>query len=96
MLHTLVSLFLALQISVSAPPSPHSASCSLPAQNETQYTRLWWGLVDPELSGWFARIPFEDHTPRHPIVWDWSWRSFLVALFQQPLLKEAATDAYSV
>ena len=49
-------------------------------------SKVWWGLIDPELSLWFARIPEETE---EPILWDWSWRGFFAALFPQSLVKEA-------
>ena len=58
--------------------------------------KLWWGMLDPELSAWFARIPDEAAEADLPLHWNWSWRSFLAALFDQPLLKEASPDARSL
>lgn len=54
--------------------------------------RLWWGMIDPELSLWFSRLPMEEQEDA-PILWDFSWRGFLAALFGQPLTKEAILDA---
>ena len=58
---------------------------------QPQATRLWWGLIDPELSTWFSRLPMEDGN--EPILWDFSWQSFLAALFGQPVIKEVSPHA---
>lgn len=61
-----------------------------PAEAAAQPRRLWWGMIDPELSAWFARIPDKDEDQSLPILWNWSWRSFWAALTSQPLVQEAA------
>lgn len=43
--------------------------------------RNWWGLIDPELSLWFARLPGEADAPPS---WDWSVQALLRALFGTP------------
>ena len=41
----------------------------------------WWGLIDPELSLWFARLPGQaDEAP----AWDWSLHGLLQALLTLP------------
>ena len=91
----LLSLLLALQLmlpgTVSHPPAP-----TIPVQEPPQVSRLWWGMIDPELSTWFSRIPMEEQDSDRPILWNWSWRGFLAALFHQPMLKEASDDASTV
>lgn len=48
----------------------------------------WWGLLDPELSLRLASVPEAEEA--EPIVWDWSWRALLAALFGLPLDPEGA------
>lgn len=91
----LLSLLLALQMMFSGAVFQQPVRTA-PVQEPPQVSRLWWGMLDPELSTWFARIPMEEREPERHILWNWSWRGFLAALFQQPMLKEAATDASSV
>ena len=55
-------------------------------------TRLWCGLIDPELSRWLARIPMEGKTPLF-WQWDWSWHGFLTSLFSSTQMTEEQTDA---
>lgn len=89
----LLTLLLALQLLCTPFPYPQNEalipydSCELPPKAH----KLWWGMLDPELSAWFASIPSEDADL--PLQWNWSWRGFLAALFEQPLLKEGAPDA---
>jgi hypothetical protein len=52
-------------------------------------------MLDPELSAWFARVPHGNASSMTFLQWDWSWRGFFSALFEQPMLKEAGTDAQS-
>ncbi len=40
--------------------------------------RNWWGLLDPETSLAFAAIAGEEDVP---VLWDWSWKALLAALF---------------
>lgn len=91
----LLSLFLALQLMLSS-TAYHQPVQTTPVQEPPQVSRLWWGMLDPELSTWFARIPMEQHDLELPILWNWSWRGFLAALFEQPMLKEASTNESSV
>ena len=63
---------------------------SAPAQVAVQPRQLWWGMIDPELSSWFARIPGISNDEPFPVTWNWSWKSFWAALIQQPLVKETA------
>ena len=65
---------------------------SVPVQATPQPRQMWWGMIDPELSVWFSRLPLEDADDA-PVLWDFSWRGFLAALFGQPLTKEAIPDA---
>ena len=95
MTNTLLTLLLSLQLTVTSAPS--TAPASLAASPDTPVVqRLWWGLIDPELSAWFARLPLEEDTADEPILWDWSWRGFLAALFGQPMAKEAHANASAV
>lgn len=93
---TILSCILSAQLFLSAPLSsaPAPADLSLAPQNQVQTERLWWGLIDPELSVWFSRVPTEesDNTDA-PVRWDWSWRGFLAALFDWAPVKEDASDA---
>lgn len=101
MASSILSLILLLQLMCSgavdqplqAPASP-PLSCSI--QEELHTARLWWGLIDPELSAWFARLPFSEADEGETILWDWSWRGFLASLFNTHLTKEDATYAPSV
>ena len=82
---TILSLLLAAQMlcqPVSQPPS-------LPVP--CQETRLWWGMIDPELSLWFSRLPDAEET--QPVIWDYSWRGLLAALFGWPEVMEVESDA---
>lgn len=63
---------------------------SVPVQATPQPRQMWWGMIDPELSSWFAHIPDEDANSSLPVLWNWSWRSFWAALTRQPLVQEAA------
>ena len=65
---------------------------SVPVQATPQPRQMWWGMIDPELSSWFAHIPDEDANSSLPVLWNWSWRSFWAALTRQPLVQET-TDA---
>lgn len=91
----LLSLLLALQLMFSG-ASYHQPAQTIPAQTAPQVSRLWWGMLDPELSAWFAHIPMKEQDSQRHILWNWSWRGFLAALFEQPMLKEASADAASV
>ena len=80
----LLSLLFTLHLAF-ANPAP-----STPPAPDVQPCQLWWGMIDPELSAWFARIPGEDGSDTQPVLWNWSWRSFWAALTNQPITKEAA------
>lgn len=95
MTNTLLTLLLSLQLAVCAPHAPAPQSLALSPQAEARSQPLWWGLIDPELSLWFAHIPQEESTDE-PILWDWSWRGFLAALFGQPMAKEGLPHASEV
>ncbi len=96
---TILSCILSAQLFLSAPLSgdPTPAVLTFAPQRQVQAERLWWGLIDPELSAWFSRVPTEesDHTDE-PVRWDWSWRGFLAALFNWAPVKEGACDAAHV
>lgn len=82
----LLSILLSVQLICS--PAPGQVECPAPAQE----SRLWWGLIDPELSLWFSRLPLEE-TEDAPVLWDFSWRGFLATLFGHPLLTEEVSNA---
>ncbi len=91
----ILSLILSLQMLLATPIYPQDAQpcplACLPA-DQVHQTRLWWGLIDPELSLWFSRLP--DAAPNDaPVLWDFSWRGFLAALFGQPIIEEDAAHA---
>lgn len=88
MLSILLSLLLALQLTCTNLPS------ALPPDPGAQPRQLWWGMIDPELSSWFARIPGISSDAPFPVSWNWSWKSFWAALIQQPLVKETADAPY--
>ena len=71
-------------------PAPGMSSAQKEVSAEP--ARLWWGLIDPELSLWFSRLPMEE-TKDAPVLWDFSWRGFLAAIFGQPMTKEASPHA---
>lgn len=101
MASSILSLVLSFQLLFSSgeTASPQAftpqALVSHPQEN-LHVSRLWWGLIDPELSAWFARLPFAEEDPDAPILWDWSWRGFLASLFDIRMTKEAAIHAPSV
>ena len=85
MTNTLLTLLLSLQLALPAQPAAIPQSLAYRPGEEAHAQKIWWGLIDPELSMWFARVPGErDDT----ILWDWSWQGFFSALFCQPLVKE--------
>ncbi len=85
MMNTLLSLLLSLQLTAPLPAAnTHQALPFCPGE-AVRPQQVWWGLIDPELALWFARIPEE---AEEPILWDWSWRGFFAALFPQGLTKE--------
>lgn len=84
MISILLSLLLSLQLTFTNTPS------SQPPLPDVQPRLMWWGMIDPELSTWFARIPEEEGENRLPVMWNWSWRGFWAALTRQPLVQEAA------
>lgn len=102
MLNPFLSLLLSLLLFCSGIPlrtscasslcQPASLSCT--AQTTPKAQPVFWGLIDPELSVWFTRLP--DHTMPQDrnILWDWSWRGFLAALFGCPTETEAIADAH--
>ncbi len=95
MVNTALTLLLSAQLICSMPRTPAPAAMTAPIpQTSIQESRLWWGMIDPELSAWLARLPMEKEADK-PILWDWSWRNFLAALFGQDSAKEEITDAPS-
>ena len=86
MFKLLLSAILSLQLMCTPAPS------TIDAPADSQAVRLWWGLIDPELSLWFSRLPLEE-TDDKPILWDFSWRGFLAALFGTPIVTEEVTNA---
>ena len=93
MCNALLSFLLALQLAAGTPPMMFAAPASLPAAETVQEARLWWGLIDPEMSLWCVQLPQQEKHPEAPVLWDWSWRGFLAALFGIPAEKEAVPDA---
>lgn len=87
MMNTLLSLLLSLQLAAPVPAAFPAQNMPLRPAETPHAEKVWWGLIDPELSLWFAHIPGED--AEEPILWDWSWRNFFAALFPQSLVKEA-------
>lgn len=84
MMNPLLSLLLSMQIFLTLPAGARQPYVSAPIQE----TRLMWGLIDPELSAWFALLPAEDAPEEDaPVLWDWSWRGFLAAIFGDSFLK---------
>lgn len=84
MLAILLSLLLALQLTFTNQPP------AAPPTAAVQPRQLWWGMIDPELSAWFARVPDDADSSGNPVMWNWSWRGFWAALTRQPIVKEAA------
>ena len=83
-------LLLSALLSVQLMCTPAPSTIDVPA--DSQAVRLWWGLIDPELSLWFSRLPMEE-TKDKPVLWDFSWRGFLAALFGTPIVTEEVTNA---
>ena len=92
----LMTLFLTLTLACSHPhPLSDAQQACSPSSVPPQSQKLFWGMLDPELSAWFARVPHENASSMTLLQWDWSWRGFFSALFERPMLKEAGTDAQS-
>ena len=85
MLTMILSYLLAAQMMLAPAPA------ALPQAPVIQ-TPLFWGMIDPELSVWFSRVPQKGH-PDKRVLWDFSWRGFLAALIGQPLMTEDAAHA---
>ena len=85
MLTMFLSYLLAAQMMAAPAPAAMPEAPAVP-------TPLFWGMIDPELSLWFSRTPRETQ-PAKPVMWDFSWRGFLAALFNQPMLMEDAAHA---
>ena len=84
MTNTLLALLLSFQLALPMQHAEPQKALYHPRQH-TQAEKTWWGLIDPELALWFARLPGE---AEDTILWDWSWQGFFSALFPQPLIKE--------
>ena len=98
MQNMILSWLLSVQMLLSTPISAgqEEVHLALSPREQVQETRLWWGLIDPELSAWFARVPgVKNAEEDKPVLWDWSWRGFLAAIFGVEMVKEAP-DAASV
>ena len=101
MLNPMLSLLLSLQLLCSgttlSPVQPSTSyqplALARTTQNSPEVQRVVWGLIDPELATWFSHIPSEETEWEERILWDWSWRGFLAALFECPVVKEAQFDA---
>lgn len=93
MIRTVLSLALSAQLLCNAPPTAHPSALTLAAAHRAAPVRLWWSLIDPELSLWFARVPEETSPGEDRVLWDWSWRGFLAALFGQPLVQQEVSHA---
>ena len=89
MTNMLLSWLLCLQLLAPAPAIvPQDAPVLL------QSEKLWWGLIDPNASLWFSRLP-GCIPEKGPVLWDFSWRGFLAAVFGLDLVREVphALDA---
>ena len=84
MTNTLLTLLLALQLTLSEQPTVPQKMVYRPGY-DARPQQTWWGLIDPELALWFARLPEETGDS---VRWDWSWEGFLAALFPQSPVKE--------
>ena len=98
--NTLLSLLLSMQLflcsAAPAPTDPAAGGQALAAGSPARETRLWWGMIDPELAAWFARLPLEQEKEERTVLWDWSWRGFLAAIFPTFQAEEGCTDADAV
>ena len=99
--NAILSLLLSMQLFFcSAAPLPHCLpdghALSLEAGTSAQESRLWWGMIDPELAAWFARLPLEEDDGEQPVLWDWSWRGFLAAVFPTVPAEGGPADARPV
>lgn len=89
-----LSMLLSALLLLSSGPLAQN-TLAQPTASAPSEERLWWGLIDPELSTWFAQLPMQEDNADDFLHWDWSWRGFLAALFGQPIVKEAGPDAVS-
>ena len=85
MLTMILSYLLAAQMMAAPAPAALPEAPAVP-------TPLFWGMIAPELSLWFSRVP-QKSQPGKPVMWDFSWRGFLAALIGQPMLMEDAAHA---
>lgn len=90
--NALISLLLSIHLLLGNPAEPVPSPLPCLPQPAVQESRVWWGLIDPELSLWFSALP--DQLPDKPVLWDFSWRNFWAALWRQPLVKEDSHAAY--
>ena len=81
----MLTLILSLMLACHLMGCP--AHFTTPESPEVQSVPVLWGMIDPELSKWFSRVPRENK-PGKSILWDFSWRGFFAALTGQPLLTE--------
>lgn len=96
MTNTILSLILSLHIICSAgiePPLPPAAPALIEDCSEQHISRLWWGMIDPELSAWCARLPLHEENADTSVLWDWSWRGFWASLFDFRIIREAPAHA---
>ena len=89
MTNLLLPLLLSAQLmTAEATPLPQQKLPPMHAE------RLMWGLIDPEMSAWFALLPAEgDEDAETPVLWDWSWRGFWASLFDFRIIREAPAHA---
>lgn len=91
-----LSFLLSIQMFLSTPAQPVGVSprqMAFSPNVQVEVNRLWCGLIDPETSLWFSRIPDDVPQLRTPVLWDFSWRGFLAALFGQSVVQEDAVHA---
>lgn len=86
MMPSLLSLLLTLQLMLAMPAVSPRSACPVNPGAE----RVLWGLIDPELSARFALLPAQIGADTDfPVLWDWSLKGFLSALFGDFFPKEA-------
>ena len=86
MTNTLLTLLLTLQLALPGQPAAPQKMVYRPGY-DARPLQVWWGLIDPDLALWFARVPADNDAAFH---WDWSWEGFLAALFPQSPVKEVS------
>ena len=88
MLKMILSMALSAQLIFSSPALPVHSEPAAAAP-------LWWGMIDPELSLQFARLPWQEDEQTDSVCWDWSWSGFLAAIFGNAPAKEVQNDGTS-